>query len=166
VLHALLLVDLVGVALGVAETGLAPRRPSAAAPTATRDFNRGELGMLYPLVVAGCGRCVSCLSRTADPGGRLLAVNTAAAARCATRTIRSSASILTSWWACARAITREQQFALDVGGFDRDGRLTTRVADAGVCVTEPAVWQCRHSHASRKPCMAPVLSVVAVRYCG
>ena len=41
--------DAVGVARGVAETGLAARRPSAAAPTATRDLNLGDPRIVYPL---------------------------------------------------------------------------------------------------------------------
>ena len=71
------LVDALGVACGVAETGLAPRRPSAAAPAATRDLNRGEPGMLLPpLWWVDVAVCLSCLSaESADPGGRLLAVN-------------------------------------------------------------------------------------------
>lgn len=44
------LADAVSGARGVAETGLAVRRPSAAAPTATRDLNPGELRMVYPLM--------------------------------------------------------------------------------------------------------------------
>jgi hypothetical protein len=62
------LVDAVGVAFGVAETGLAPRRASAVAATAMRDLNRGVLGMFYPVVVAGCGVVFLPERRTGRPG--------------------------------------------------------------------------------------------------
>ena len=54
-LQRLSLVVAVGVARDAAETGLAPRRPSAAAAIATRDFNPGAVRMGNPFWLDGLG---------------------------------------------------------------------------------------------------------------